>query len=322
MKGRIAASGSDLDGSATDREGLMNRRMYQLYNQFKKVSEDSRNFHHQEFEYSDLNNFLSLVKVLLVFFNVGLFVYILYLMKRRFSKETIRSKLLSKSDESTNETPSRVAVVIAHPDDEAMFFTPIILSLIEQNVARIKEIEASCIELGIIKKEQLATESIVAKGLNQSLKSTICVVDSEELQDGMQNKWNKELIGNIVYKFVEDNEITTLLTFDEVGVSSHPNHIDTFKGVQQFKMRIDREKNTNINIFTLDSVGLVRKYIGVLDFIVSLHKNEDNLVTIFTPNPLSTWRAMKSHQTQFVWYRKLFVVFSRYNYVNTLSKLN
>jgi N-acetylglucosaminylphosphatidylinositol deacetylase len=34
-------------------------------------------------------------------------------------------------------------------------------------------------------------------------------------------------------------------------------------------------------------------------------------------NYISAWQAMKFHSSQFNWYRKLWVVFSRYTYVNT-----
>ena len=38
-------------------------------------------------------------------------------------------------------------------------------------------------------------------------------------------------------------------------------------------------------------------------------------------NPLALMRAMTMHASQFVWYRRLFVVFSRYWYTNTLKCL-
>jgi N-acetylglucosaminylphosphatidylinositol deacetylase len=38
-------------------------------------------------------------------------------------------------------------------------------------------------------------------------------------------------------------------------------------------------------------------------------------------NPLVLMRAMAMHASQFVWYRRLFVVFSRYSYTNTLKCL-
>jgi N-acetylglucosaminylphosphatidylinositol deacetylase len=34
--------------------------------------------------------------------------------------------------------------------------------------------------------------------------------------------------------------------------------------------------------------------------------------------PWLAWRAMRAHRSQFVWYRRLHVLLSRYTYVNTL----
>lgn len=42
---------------------------------------------------------------------------------------------------------------------------------------------------------------------------------------------------------------------------------------------------------------------------------------VATLSPLNAWQAMAIHHSQFVWYRKLFVIFSRYAYMNTLFKL-
>ena len=34
------------------------------------------------------------------------------------------------------------------------------------------------------------------------------------------------------------------------------------------------------------------------------------------------WNAMKCHSGEFVWFRKLFVIFSSYTYINELVKMN
>jgi hypothetical protein len=34
-------------------------------------------------------------------------------------------------------------------------------------------------------------------------------------------------------------------------------------------------------------------------------------------NYISAWQAMQLHASQFTWFRKLWVVFSRYTYINT-----
>ena len=38
-------------------------------------------------------------------------------------------------------------------------------------------------------------------------------------------------------------------------------------------------------------------------------------------NPILVWRAMSAHHSQFVWYRRLSVMFSRYTYINDLEEL-
>jgi len=35
--------------------------------------------------------------------------------------------------------------------------------------------------------------------------------------------------------------------------------------------------------------------------------------------PRMNYQAMQAHASQFVWYRRLFVVFSRYTFMNTLE---
>ena len=39
-------------------------------------------------------------------------------------------------------------------------------------------------------------------------------------------------------------------------------------------------------------------------------------------DPILVWRAMAAHYSQFVWYRRLSVMFSRYTYINDLEKIN
>ena len=43
--------------------------------------------------------------------------------------------------------------------------------------------------------------------------------------------------------------------------------------------------------------------------------------TAFNTRPWLCYRAMVAHWSQFVWYRRLFVIFSRYTYVNTLQRM-
>ena len=61
--------------------------------------------------------------------------------------------------------------------------------------------------------------------------------------------------------------------------------------------------------------------LGLMDSVASYLSSPDTLV-FAAQNPLDLMRAMRMHVSQFVWYRKLFVAFARYTYVNTLRQLN
>ncbi|EGR27674.1 n-acetylglucosaminyl-phosphatidylinositol de-n-acetylase, putative [Ichthyophthirius multifiliis] len=112
----------------------------------------------------------------------------------------------------------------AHPDDEVMFFLPAIKDLESQyemhllsfsngdfdKLGKIREIELekSCKKLGFVKYQ---------------------IINDQEIQDGMQNKWPIQKMAEIVKKYTIENSIKGIFTFDNKGVSGHPNHIDVYK---------------------------------------------------------------------------------------------
>lgn len=105
------------------------------------------------------------------------------------------------------------------------------------------------------------------------------------------------------------NAIKGVVTFDERGVSGHTNHRACYRGVLEVR---------DVRRLVLESTNLVRKYMSILDFFVSAVRSEQVLVNW---NIWVVWKAMALHRSQFVWYRKLFVVFSRYGYINTLREI-
>jgi len=52
-----------------------------------------------------------------------------------------------------------------------------------------------------------------------------------------------------------------IVTFDAHGVSEHPNHIAIFHGVK----KLMAEKMIDIELLTLNSVNILRKYIAFAD---------------------------------------------------------
>lgn len=76
--------------------------------------------------------------------------------------------------------------------------------------------------------------------------------------------------------------------------------------------------NPNIKLYRLVSIPLVRKYIGILDLLLPI-RNTDETTFISPPFAyLTTHKAMRQHKSQLVWFRWLYVTFSRYMFVNDL----
>eukprot|EP01133_Synstelium_polycarpum_P016362 gene16362-19465_t len=76
--------------------------------------------------------------------------------------------------------------------------------------------------------------------------------------------------------------------------------------------------------YQLETVNVIRKYIGLCDLLPSklLASNErgDKLYTSFGLFGVN-YEAMSKHKSQFVWFRHLFIFFSRYSYINTLKEV-
>eukprot|EP00898_Chlorokybus_atmophyticus_P006824 jgi/Chlat1/7142/Chrsp57S06807 len=185
-----------------------------------------------------------------------------------------------------DDSKINVLLVVAHPDDESMFFAPTLLALANDNRAQIPE-------------------------------HRVKVVDDERLQDGMRALWPEEVVAYYVATHVALCSAKLLLTFDGRGVSGHPNHVSTYRGVLQYAQASEHR-----TIWVLESTGLVRKYAGLLDSLQSFVdcRQDRTALKVFIASP-SCWRgvrAMMQHRSQWVWFRKLFVGVARYTYMNTL----
>lgn len=63
-------------------------------------------------------------------------------------------------------------------------------------------------------------------------------------------------------------------------------------------------------------MNILRKYWGLLDFPISLLAP----YMFVNFNIIDQYRNLSEHHSQFVWYRKLFILFSRYAIINTYDK--
>ncbi|ESL11646.1 N-acetylglucosaminyl-phosphatidylinositol-deacetylase [Trypanosoma rangeli SC58] len=215
-----------------------------------------------------------------------------------------------------------VLLVFSHPDDEAMFFSPMLEHLKRYEV----KAHFLCLSngnyegLGAIREKELGL-SAQYLGVHRN---KVKMVNHPALQDGMQASWDAALIRQEVMLYLQKaKNVRTVVTFDQWGVSSHPNHIAAYHGVRLVKECMP----PGIVFLSLRTRSLLGKYSGALAVVqymadIGLSSKQQPLVFLVPPlASLTSFFAMRLHRTQLVWFRYLFVAFSSYTYVNELEEL-
>ncbi|NXW49593.1 PIGL acetylase, partial [Nyctiprogne leucopyga] len=174
-----------------------------------------------------------------------------------------------------------------------------------QGEIRRKELEQSCFLLGIPA-------------------SDVTVIDHRDLPDNPAVEWDTQLLATLVLKHIEAKNINLVVTFDAGGVSGHANHVSLYAAL--------RYKYCCLEIFilflclgchvlVLESVNLFRKYISILDIPISCLLPGDALFILTEEETEQAKRAMRCHRSQLLWFRHVYLLFSRYMVVNSLRLL-
>jgi N-acetylglucosaminylphosphatidylinositol deacetylase len=169
---------------------------------------------------------------------------------------------------------------------------------------------------------------------NESVKVEL-IDDNQNLPDNPIKKWDKQLCHSVIEKFVQSNKIDVLITFDKHGVSSHLNHCFLNQCI------LDMLKSNNFSSFTtlkhvyfLKTVNVIRKYLFIFDLVPTLFLNSlfdlFNLNNTFSPSILAVntltdysicFNSMLKHESQLTWFRYLYIISSRYMFINDLDKI-
>lgn len=218
---------------------------------------------------------------------------------------------------------STALIVIAHPDDECMFFGPTLMKLAapptsDDPVRRV--VYLLCLSsgnfhgLGKIRKQELQ-DSCRKLGLDLG---NVLIISHSRLPDNSAVRWNKRLVAKIVLRHVEMWDVDTLVTFGRRGVSGHDNHRAIYRAVRH--LYSTKQLPAKCRGYSLDDVNILRKYLGFLD--VPLTYLFSKYVFVSTPLEVSTTKeAMGAHVSQMVWFRRLYCAVSRYMIVNSLKPL-
>lgn len=92
-------------------------------------------------------------------------------------------------------------------------------------------------------------------------------MDDPELEDSMTNQWPPGVVADHISRFLRGSpeNFDIIVTFDNWGVSHHPNHIAVFKGCCQL---LEQNQFRIQEILSLQSVNILRKYSGHADIQV------------------------------------------------------
>lgn len=257
------------------------------------------------------------------------------------------STLLEESSFPLNKIPDelqnkKIQVLIAHPDDEVMFFAPSIIELTKPKYNN--QVSLTCLSigndqgLGQIRHDELV-RSLDILGINDYE-----IIDDEtKFKDSMKLEWDPKDVVNYI-----SPEIDVILTFDEFGISNHPNHKSLYNGAILTNKSIFALKSwrasekysstvyTNIQIFIrifnfclhialsqLSSFKLKDSFLPTTlleNLHLTLHKN----IHIFADLPTSILgiAAMSNaHHSQMVWFRWGWLILSRYGNANELIQI-
>ncbi|KAL8417561.1 hypothetical protein RB594_001284 [Gaeumannomyces avenae] len=170
----------------------------------------------------------------------------------------------------------RICLLIAHPDDEAMFFSPTVLALTRPETGN--HVKIMCLSsgnadgLGETRKKELVKSGMLLGLRNEE---DVTVIESESFPDSMTTTWDPAAISDLLTStFVPDAgrppDIDMLVTFDSQGVSSHPNHISLYHGARAFASSLRRGGSGTLALYSLTSVSFLRKYTSILDAVATL----------------------------------------------------
>ncbi|KAF9601253.1 hypothetical protein IFM89_018363, partial [Coptis chinensis] len=192
----------------------------------------------------------------------------------------------------------KVILVVAHPDDEAMFFSPTILYLTSKG----HTVHILCLSTGNadgkgnVRKEELYHACSSLKVPRQHIK----ILDHPDLQDGFDNMWSSILIAKIIKEETASLGLDLLITFDSYGISGHRNHRDVHNGVCTF---LCEDSQRGIEAWELLSTSIIRKYSGPMDLWLSAlfaSSSRGQMHCLLNEHPVKSFMAMAQHQSQWI----------------------
>ena len=155
----------------------------------------------------------------------------------------------------------------------------------------------------------------------------VAVLDDGRLQDGPTSRWDPGVIRAAVHDWSRvacenfGGKLRVVLSFDAHGVSGHVNHIDTGEGTIEFASHVE-----GVEAWQVVSESLATKFSGVAGAAAArlwaaalpIREGVTHQGLVGAVRPHAVWtlhRGLVAHKSQYVWFRALYVLFSRYAFV-------
>ena len=214
--------------------------------------------------------------------------------------------------------------------------------------------------LGHTRKQEIRASAI---HLGLRSEDDVLVYEHPDFPDNMQTAWNADRIAEVLSSLfssepshrsrkdargVNDKvpkpgqaSIDAIITFDQIGVSNHPNHYSLYHGAVAWiwMLKAKRPRESSVVLYALTSTGLVRKYMALLDAPLTMllcvwnrllqgDRRQDQGAAsrlVFMSNMLEWRQAQRAmtnaHVSQMRWFRWGWIVLSRYMVVNDLRRI-
>ncbi|XP_041376927.1 N-acetylglucosaminyl-phosphatidylinositol de-N-acetylase-like [Gigantopelta aegis] len=216
---------------------------------------------------------------------------------------------------SPNLNKKRILFVTAHPDDECMFFGPAIVDMSQDC-----EIYLLCFSSGNFYKqgEVRKLELLACCKILGIPPDNVELLDISSLPDNPDVDWNVKILCQNIEHFSKHVDANAIFTFDKDGVSNHRNHKALYNAIRNLSSRPARPGF--LGYYVLETVSIWRKYISLMDLPYSILSGKNYFIS--TPNSIiKAQKAMYAHWSQFVWFRVLYILFSRYMIINTFQEI-
>ena len=248
--------------------------------------------------------FILIISNFIIIFGLKYQINIIQKIKSMFNLKDI------KKDLSSVKT---VLLIISHPEDCISYFSPTIKTLLEQQI----KLKILC----ITKSGNNSICNNIIKNLDktQNFEEISKNLKLEDNKIIMIDEYKENNISNEIKKFLdENNDIGTILTFDESGVGIN-EHSECYLSFENFlKNNREEMKKKEINIFLLDSFNILSRYTIFIPFIFFYCKEFGYIIN----NCFDFNKWLKIHKNIEINYLTWIVMlFNCYSYFNSYTKV-